>query len=320
MTQAGPGLRAMIEYHMGWIDPQGRPMTNSSGKALRPALCLFACTAVGGTAEEALPAAAALELIHNFSLIHDDIQDGDRERRHRPTLWALWGQPQALEAGNTMRVLADLTLLTLHARLAPVSRMVKASGVLTGYYLEMIEGQYLDLSYEKSATITLQGYMEMVSRKTGALMEAAMYLGAFVGTQDEEQIRALALCGRFLGLGFQIRDDVLGIWGDTATTGKATGADLYRKKKSFPVVYVMERGSPVQKRRVADLYAREKLSASDVEELTSILEQRGAREFAQRIAEEQCAQALTHAHQARLSASTRQELEELVDFLTTRQS
>ncbi|MBI4233680.1 MAG: polyprenyl synthetase family protein [Chloroflexi bacterium] len=319
LAQGEPGLVEMLRYHMGWVDPQGRPGTSSQGKALRPALCLFACAAVGGRAEAALPAAVALELVHNFSLIHDDIQDGDRERRHRPTVWSLWGQPRALVAGNAMRALADQTLLGLQWSGFAAERILQASAILTQCYLEMIEGQYLDLRFEGRLDITPGDYLGMVSKKTGALMEAATHLGALLGTEEEERVEALRRCGRLLGLAFQVRDDVLGIWGDEAVTGKATGADIRRKKKSFPIVYALRQARGSQHEQLTRIYARKELGGHEVAEVLGILEDLGARTVAQRLAEEKNDAALAWARQASLPPWAQQELEELADFVIRRQ-
>lgn len=312
-------LYRLLRYHMGWLDQEGRPAEASQGKALRPLLCLFVCDAVGGDPAQAMPAAVALDLIHNFSLIHDDIQDEDRERRHRPTLWVLWGRPQALVAGNAMRLVADRALQTLSSRGVPQERVLGASRYLTERYLEMIEGQYLDLNYEGRTDITVDDYLTMISRKTGTLLEAAMYLGAYLGSEDQERVAALRRCGRLLGLAFQARDDILGIWGDEDVLGKATGADLRKQKRSLPVVYALQMSTGARKRRLQELASRPQLEDTYVEEALGILEQTGAQEFAQRLADEKGAEALEWARAAALPQDAQQDLEELVHFVLARQ-
>ena len=204
----------VLRYSMGWTDVNGNPDAGTVGKALRPTLCLYACEASGGRASQALPAAVALELIHNFSLIHDDIQDRDRVRHHRPTLWALWGESKALVAGNTLRVIADASLQRLTEVGVGLDEALEVTGLLTEAYLEMIEGQYLDLAYEGRPDIGIPEYLTMISRKTGALIRCAMNIGAVLGTSDPAVADAFREAGRSLGFVFQIRDDLLGVWGD----------------------------------------------------------------------------------------------------------
>lgn len=314
------GVYRTLRYHMGWVDPEGRPADASFGKALRPLLCLFTCKAVGGDPGQALPAAVALELIHNFSLIHDDIQDEDKERRHRPTVWAVWGRPQALVAGNALRIVADQAIQGLAGCGVVPERAAGATRYLTDRYLEMIEGQYLDLSFERRPDISVDDYLDMVGRKTGALIEAAMYLGAFLGTESAEQVETLRRCGRLLGLAFQARDDVLGIWGDAEVLGKATGADLRKQKRSLPVVFGLQRTKGATHERLVEIASGPPPDGAQVEEALSILEAAGAREFSQGLAEQKASEALARAREAALPPQVLEDLEGLVEFVLTRQS
>lgn len=313
-----PALLMPLHYHMGWADPHGNPTVAERGKALRPTLCLFACEAVGAPPERALPAAVALECIHNFSLIHDDIQDGDTERRHRPTVWALWGVNKALTAGNALRVLADLALLRLHWNDVPAQRILEASRVLTTSYREMIEGQVLDLSYEKRLDITLSDYLHMVSKKTAALIGASLHLGALVGGAPPETVHALSQAGRLLGLGFQVQDDVLGIWGETALTGKAVGADILRRKKSFPIVYALEHAPADLGARLRTCYQQQALGPSEVAQVLEVLEAVDAHRYARKTAESFCREAVQIARPL-LPAWASNALEELAHFVVHRQ-
>jgi geranylgeranyl diphosphate synthase type I len=316
--QTAPGLLGMLRYHMGWEDAAGSPTRGSVGKGLRPTLCLFTCEAVGGRAEQAVPAAVALEMVHNFSLIHDDIQDQDRERHHRPTVWALWGKPLALIAGNVMRTLADGAALDLPGQGVPARKAPGALAVLTARYLEMIEGQYLDLTFEERQEVSPAEYLDMVGRKTGALMEASLHLGAYLGTDDGERVEALRRCGRLLGLAFQARDDLLGIWGDPTLTGKAVGADLRRRKKSLPVVYAFQKAAPPQRARLHELYSQEELDEDAVAEVLTILDTVDAQSYTQALAEEKRDEALAQACQARLPPWAQGELESLAKFMLQR--
>ena len=313
-------LYQMLHYHMGWADGRGDSLAVpvSQGKALRPTLCLFACEALSEDWTRALPAAAALEFIHNFSLIHDDIQDGDVERRHQPTVWALWGQPQALVSGNAMRCLADITALGLTERGVPEERILRSSYLLTLGYMDMTKGQCLDLAFEGSLDIGLEDYLTMVSCKTGALMRCGMEMGALIGSDEEAFIRAFARCGSSLGLAFQIRDDVLGIWGDEAATGKAVGNDIRRKKKSFPIVYALEVAGNVARQKLVDVYNKERLDDQDILDVLTVLDELDVANYAHDLAGEKAGFALKEVRSVPLPSWAWQEIEELVEFLTAR--
>ncbi len=319
LSQGEPGLMTMLRFHMGWVDRTGAPSEHSAGKCLRPTLCIFTCLALGGTASQAMPAAIALELIHNFSLIHDDVQDLDLERHHRPTVWAVWGKPRAIAAGNAMRILAGQTVFDLLRQAVPPEKVSAVLAVLVERYLEMIEGQYLDMSFEERYDVRVSEYVDMVQRKTGALMEAAFHLGALLGAESREKVEALRQCGRLLGLTFQARDDILGIWGDPALTGKAVGADIRRKKKSLPVVHAFQHASESQRAWLDSLYRRPgELDGDAVEDVLVLMDDLGAREYTQDLAEEKRRQAMAHARSAALPPAAHAELDALADFFLNR--
>lgn len=229
----------MMNYHMGWVDEHFQPGDYAAGKRIRPLLCLMACEAVGGDVRQALPAAAAIEILHNFSLVHDDIEDGDELRRHRRTMWNVWGVPQAVNAGDGMFAIAYQSMLRLPERGVSAATTVAALDRFTCTCIMLTEGQYLDLSFEHRLDVTVDEYVQMVGGKTGALIAAALTIGALVGGADKETSEALYRFGFNIGLAFQIRDDVLGIWGDPSVTGKAAGNDLLRQKKSLPLLYAL---------------------------------------------------------------------------------
>jgi len=253
----------MLRYHLGLDDHGG-----SSGKQLRPALCLLVCEALGGDWRTALPAAASIELIHNFSLIHDDIQDGDRERRHRPTVWAKWGVGQAINAGDAMYCLAMLALNRFR-QTAHEPLMGDMLGLLSEATREIIEGQYLDLSYEALPQITLDQYLDMIQRKTGALIRASAEVGAMLAATTPHARLLARDFGESLGKLFQVQDDLLGVWGAPEATGKPVSADIRRKKKSLPIVLALTVAPHAERLELSSIYGQESLSDDDVLSRTS---------------------------------------------------
>ncbi len=229
----------MLHYHLGWADELLRPQNYPAGKRLRPMLCLMAATETGGEPIQALPAAAAIELLHNFSLIHDDIEDGDETRRHRPTLWKVWGAPQAINAGDAMFTLAFAAMQRLARRGVSAPTTLDALARFTQTCLALTEGQHLDMGFETRTNVTVAEYMRMIQGKTAALVGASVAIGAIIGGADATQIEALQRFGIASGLAFQIQDDILGIWGDPQVTGKAAGNDLLRRKKSLPILHTL---------------------------------------------------------------------------------
>lgn len=311
-------LYRMMRYHLGFADEEGYPASQYNGKALRPMLCLFTNEALGGEWRKALPAACAVELVHNFSLIHDDIQDHDLERHHCSTVWAIWGEPQAINAGDGMRELASLALLDLQEERVALEKILRASQILHRASLEMIEGQYLDISFEKRLDVTVQNYLDMILCKTGALMACSLELGALLASKSNKIITTFQQCGRSLGLAFQIRDDILGIWGDEHVTGKSRVSDILRKKKSLPIIYALGKGG-ISRDKLIKLYSQDELDHEDGEAVFAILEETGARLYAQRMAEEKCKLALERIKSLHLPAWAERTLSELTDFLLHRE-
>lgn len=296
---------AMLTYHMGWDDE-----TQPAGKRLRPLLCLLVAEATGGTWERALPAAAAIELIHNFSLIHDDIQDNSPLRRGRPTLWQRWGTAQAINAGDAMFVMAHLALQSLPARGVPAELALATLNALDTTCLALTQGQYLDMSFETRPVVTTAEYLQMIGGKTAALLAASAWLGALLGGANETARVHWRDYGRALGLAFQIHDDWLGIWGDPALTGKSTASDLEKRKKSLPVVYGLER-SP----EFASAYAN---PATPVADLTAQLTALGADDYTRALAAEQTDLAMYYLATAQPAGAAGAALHELSEQLLRR--
>jgi geranylgeranyl diphosphate synthase type I len=263
----------MMRYHMGWLDADLRPVHAPAGKRLRPLLCLLICEAVGGQVEHALPAAAAIELVHNFSLIHDDIEDDSETRRHRTTVWKLWGLPHGINVGDGMYSAALLRLAQLTERGVLPGRALAAQRILMETCLKLTEGQYLDMEFEIQMDVDMDGYLWMIGRKTAALIACATRLGALLGGAEEPVIAAYARFGENLGLAFQVIDDILGIWGREDETGKSAKTDILTRKKTLPIVYVL------QDPDLQALYAHE-LCEQDVASVLAILERHEAQAYA----------------------------------------
>lgn len=311
-------LYDMMRYHLGWADEKGQPQRDS-GKLLRSSLCLCVCQATGGDWRQALPAAAAVELVHNFSLIHDDIEDESITRRHRPTVWQVWGQSQAINAGDAMHALARLALLRMENRGVPAGKVLRAIHIVDEATLRLCEGQYKDIDYEQRLDLQLSEYLGMASAKTGALFEAACHLGALVGTDDERQIDSLRHFGEKLGLAYQIRDDMLGIWGKGEATGKPHGSDVRQRKKSLPIVYALSKARGEQRALLLKAWRQETIDDESASMIMDVLNDLGAQGYCQSLAEQYVQQASSELDKAGLSQESRQVLTDMAEFLVKRQ-
>ncbi|HEY7339496.1 MAG TPA: polyprenyl synthetase family protein [Ktedonobacterales bacterium] len=289
-----------IEYHHGWRAPDLHQTPWHPGKLIRPTLLLLACEVAAGqrgqeqheAVQRAIPAALAVELVHNFSLVHDDIEDGDEERHHQPTLWKLWGIPLAINTGDSIFALARLQLSHLRARSVPAETIIELSTRLDTTCIELCEGQHLDMRFEGRQDVTVAMYLDMIGRKTAALMDCAARMGSLIGAPDNQELSAqLGAFGRALGIGFQLRDDMLGIW-SAAALGKTEAGDLRHKKMSLPVISALEDAAPADRRAIARIYGqRGPVSAAQIATLLEILERSGARERTRTMLREQCDQA-----------------------------
>ena len=277
---------------------------------LRPTLCLLTCEAVGGDWHNALAAAAAVELLHNFSLIHDDIEDKSQERRRRPTVWGIWGQAQGINAGDAMLALSQLALLRLQEKGITWDKIVLASQLLSQTCLELCEGQFLDIEYEGHLDITIDDYLNMADKKTARLFQCSVHLGAFLGTDSQEIVQPLCSFGRNLGLGYQIRNDLMDIWGEERLC-----ADLKQKKKTLPMVYALEKAKEEEKERLLQIYGQGKISAKDIKIVLYLLDSLGARSYGEQMIEQYHRQALQELDSAKLTPPARKELEEMAAFL-----
>lgn len=284
-----PALRPfyeMMAYHLG-LD------LATSGKRLRPLVCLLVHEGLAGEFAPALPAAAAVELLHNFTLIHDDIQDQDATRRHRPTVWSVWGVPQAINAGDGMYALSRVALQRLRERRIPAERVLEAAAALDRACVLVCEGQFLDISFEARTDVGAEQYRAMVARKTGALLRAAAELGGVLATDDPARLDALRAFGERFGAAFQAHDDLLGIWGAAAATGKAEMNDIAKRKMTLPLVLALARAGEAQRAAIAHAYAsRPPLLDADVRRVREVVDALGARAEVERYIAEQRTAAL----------------------------
>ncbi len=314
LTPTVPSTRVMFDmmrYHLGWLDASLQPHEGPRGKRIRPVLCLLACEAAGGDWRQALPAACSIELVHNFTLLHDDIEDASDTRRHRPTVWSLWGVPQALNTGDAMWAVARLAGHELAARGYAAETVLAAIRRLDEACLLLCSGQYLDMHFETVQEVTVAAYIEMIAGKTAALLSAAVAIGALLGGADERVVEEFATYGTALGLSFQAVDDILGIWGDASVTGKSTATDILTRKKTLPVLYALawerERGLS----DLAELYARPDMHQEDVPHVLTLLDRAGARQYTESWADRQQAQALAHLRATGPAHPARDTLQEL---------
>jgi geranylgeranyl diphosphate synthase, type I len=329
-TLATPVLRAAVErlaspmdtvaaYHFGWIDAEGNPSDGDGGKAVRPALALLSAQAAGAAPEAGIPGAVAVELVHNFSLLHDDLMDGDEQRRHRDTVWKVHGPAQAILVGDALFALANEVLLELGTVEAG-----RATRRLTAATRALIDGQAQDISYEHRERVTVDECLEMEGNKTGALLACACSIGAVLGGADDRTADTLEKYGYHLGLAFQAVDDLLGIWGDPEATGKQTWSDLRQRKKSLPVVAALAAGGPASE-RLGELLAADAKSAdfdsfSEEEFATraALIEEAGGRQWTTEEARRQHAIAGEALAAVDMPEQVRAGLVSLADFVVVR--
>lgn len=269
-------LHGMLRYHLGWTNSSFEPEEIPSGKRVRPALCLMAADAVSGGWQIAVPAASAVELLHEFSLIHDDIEDRDRERRHRETLWSIWGEAQGINAGDALFALAQIALTQLERSGVPATTIVDAQRRFNMTALRLCQGQHLDLDFETRDAVTPSEYLTMIGGKTVALLALAPELGALVAGGTREQISACHEFGRQLGIAFQIQDDILGLWGEEDQTGKPVGSDIRQRKKSLPILVALNQRGELGE-RLRGIYSQDDLTDEHVSEACRLIEASGAR-------------------------------------------
>jgi len=306
-----PEMGQVAQYHHGWTDAEGRPTAAWGGKLLRPALAILSARAAGHEPVEGVPAAVAVELVHNFSLLHDDIMDGDTTRRDRATAWTLFGVPQAILAGDALITAATTVLLDSDGAGARSA----ASSLMTATQ-RMISGQAADVDFERREDVTLAECVRMAGNKTGALLACACSLGADLVGADATMVGKLAAFGEHVGLAFQLIDDLLGIWGDPERTGKQVGADLRVRKKSLPVVAAL---NARQSDELPALYFRpEPLTEQEVRRVSDLVESAGGRDWAEEEAARQIAAARDCLTSAGIADEVRGDFQNVAVFITGR--
>ena len=306
-------MRRIAAYHFGWAEADGTPAHGDAGKAIRPALVLAAAQALGGPAEEAVHAAAAVELVHNFTLLHDDVIDGDPTRRHRPTTWSVFGSANAILAGDALHALA-LRILAGDRHPAAAAAVRR----LAGCVVELCEGQYADCAFEKRSDVTLDECLAMAEAKTGALLGCACALGALYAGADPDTADALDAFGRRTGLAFQLIDDLMGIWGDPEATGKPIGSDLAARKKSLPVVSALRSGTPAAADLAALYGTGRPLDEAELRRAADAVDRAGGRDWARTQACDRMSAAMDHLYRAVPNPVAAGDLLTLAELVTRR--
>lgn len=321
IDRLAPEIRHIATYHMGWTDTAGSPVEAPGGKGVRPTMAILGAEAAWADPEIGVPGGVAVELVHNFSLIHDDIIDTDTERHHRPTVWSAFGVGPAIVAGDALQVLAHQVLLEASPETGPA-----ASSALADATAAMIAGQADDIAFEKRRNVTVEQCTAMSAAKTGALLGCASSIGAILAGAPDATVGALRDYGRHLGLAFQAVDDLLGIWGDPDTTGKPAGTDLALRKKSMPVVSALAAGgSEADELRLLILGPEdaagplEPLSAEQIDRARYLVEACGGREWTAVRAKANLDAALGALERVRLSAIPHRDLADLAVYVVERE-
>ncbi len=273
-------LNGMARYHLGDLDAAFTALPpeetrSARGKRMRPGVALLSCAAAGGDPWAAGPVAAAIELLHQFTLVHDDIQDESATRRHRPTLWQIWGVGQAINAGDALFAAAHLALFRLRETGASADLTLRIAEAFDRMAVTIVEGQVLDLGFEGRPDVTPDDYLGMIARKTAAIVRFGAWAGALLAGSSEATAEGFAAFGLALGLGFQVRDDALGIWGTAATTGKAAADDIRRRKQSLPVLLLRDRVDAVTRAELNALFKGNTVDERGVRRVLELLAAHG---------------------------------------------
>ncbi len=309
-----PDFDVMLHYPLGWVDEHNQPYQQPTGKRIRPILLLLCTGAAGSDWQTALPAAAAVELLHNFSLIHDDIQDNSPTRHGRPTVWKVWGTANAINVGDALFTLAFTALEQLSRADIPAHTVLEVWRIFNQITLELTRGQHLDMRFESQNIVTVDEYLSMISGKSAALVGGCAQMGAMIASGDAALAQRYASFGLNLGIAFQIRDDILGIWGEPSLTGKSAATDIVSRKKSLPVLHGLS-----QSRALADIYQNDAFDADRVVEAIRVLDSLGARDYAQQYETQYYQQAIESLQRANPRGEPGEWLMRLVNTLFRRE-
>lgn len=308
----------VLRYHLGWAEQDFRPASYDPGKRIRPLVCILACEATGGFPERALPTAAAIELLHNFTLVHDDVQDRSVTRRHRSCVWTVWGEGQAINAGDALFALSQIALLESVRAGVPAERVVDLTRAFNVTVLRIVEGQVLDLGYEARWEIDVAAYLNMIGGKTAALVGFSAWSGAVIAGVDPDRAARMAAFGRTVGLGFQTRDDMLGIWGEPGVTGKPAADDIRRRKKSLPILMLAERAAPAEVEELRSIYGAPAMDEREVARVLELLADHDVEASVQKVVARYHDEARALLEASAAPSPARAQLEALVERLATR--
>ena len=304
-------LHEMLTYHMGWTGEGAGP--DATGKRIRPLLVLLTTATCGADWQTALPAAAAVELVHNFSLVHDDIQDNSPKRRGRDTVWTKWGAPMAINAGDALFVMSNQAIVDLKEKY-PAEVILQAAEILHNTCLDLTRGQFLDMSYEERKDLSIEDYWPMISGKTSALLSACCHIGALLGGANEEKQESYRSFGHYLGLAFQVQDDILGIWGDERVTGKSAVSDLVEGKNSLPILAGLRK-----KGKFAERWAQGPIRPDEVEEVARLLASEDGYGFTKEVSIQMTDMAINSLREADSQGEAGEALFELTNKLLNRE-
>jgi geranylgeranyl diphosphate synthase type I len=310
----------MLTYHMGWTGEGAG--AQAMGKRIRPLITLLSVASINSSEQQdkdntlnwlhAVSAATSIELIHNFSLVHDDIQDNSKLRRGRKTVWVKWGSPMAINAGDALFVMAYQSMLDC-SKHYPAEIVMQATSILSEMCLKLTQGQFLDMSYENRHDLSIEDYWHMIGGKTASLLSACTQIGALLGYAKPDKVEAYRLFGYHLGLAFQVQDDILGIWGNESVTGKSVASDLVEGKNSLPVLFGL-----VQNRQFASRWKQGAINQAEVQDVAKLLEDEGAKEYAEKKSVEETHKAMKYLEDANPSGEAGAAIYQLANMLLKR--
>lgn len=303
----------MLTYHMGWTSIGSAAQV--TGKRLRPLMLLLVVEGCGKSDDwlRAISAAAAIELVHNFSLVHDDIQDNSETRHGRQTAWKIWGVPMAINIGDALFSISSQAIMDLRDHY-PSDIVVKTACVLHDTCLDLTRGQFLDMSFEDRTNLSVEEYWPMIAGKTASLISTACYIGSILGGADNGTQDAYRSFGHALGLAFQVQDDLLGIWGDEAITGKSTASDLLEGKKSLPVLFGLSKNGAFK-----DRWQSGPIRADEIEFVAQMLANEGAYEQTYALSEQMTLLAINNLREANPQGAAGNALSDLANKLLKRE-